>query len=107
MFGLFFAMFGPVCAGILRIDGKNKMFYLVGLLLMGVGVFSSMSSGPWLAVLFAICFIALYFYRRYWKVALATVILMCVIVEIISNRHFYEVIDRFTFSGQTLGIAVD
>jgi hypothetical protein len=101
MYGLFFAMLGPVCAGILHIDGKNRTFYFVGLLLMCVGVFSSMSSGPWLATLLAVCFIALYSYRRYWKVALVTIILMCVTVEIISNRHFYEVIDRFTFSGQT------
>ncbi len=101
MYGLFFAMFGPVCAGVLHSVSKNKTLYLAGLLLMGVGVFSSMSAGPWLAVLSAVCFIALYFYRRHWKIVVSIAILMCAMVEIISNRHFYEVIDRFTFSGQT------
>ncbi len=101
MFGLFFAMFGPVCVGILRSAKKYKTLFWIGLGLMGVGVFSSMSAGPGVAVLFAVCFIALYFYRRYWKVVLVTVILMCAMVEVISNRHFYEVVDRFTFSGKT------
>ncbi len=101
MFGLFFAMFGPVCAGVLRSVSKHKMLYLVGLLLMILGVFSSMSAGPWLAALLAVCFIALYSYRKHWRLAVATIILICVTLEVISNRHFYEVIDRFTFSGQT------
>ncbi|MCK4789836.1 MAG: O-antigen ligase family protein [Desulfobacteraceae bacterium] len=99
MFGLFFAMFGPVCAGLLRNVKKYKMLYWIGLGLMGLGIFSSMSAGPVLVALFAISFISIYRWRRHWRLITAAVILMCVCVEIISNRHFYEVIDRFTFSG--------
>jgi hypothetical protein len=101
MYGLFFAMLGPACAGGLRNINKNKTLYLVGLLLIGVGVFSSMSSGPWMALLFAVCFISLYFYRRYWKTVLITIILMCAIVEIISNRHFYDVLGGFALDPGT------
>lgn len=101
MFGLFFAMFGPVCVGILGSVRKYRALYWIGLGLMGVGIFSSMSAGPWLAVLLAILFIILYFYRRYWKIAVTMAVVMCGTVEIISNRHFYEVIDHFTFSGST------
>lgn len=101
MYGLFFAMFGPVCAGILGNMKKYKTLCWIGLGLMGVGVFSSMSSGPWLAVFVTIPFIAFFRYRRYWKLAAITVLIMCSTVEIISNRHFYEVIDRFTLNPGT------
>lgn len=101
MYGLFFAMFGPVCAGLFRHIRKNKLVYAAGAGLMGLGVFSSMSAGPWLALAMAIPFICLWRWRKRWKLIVATVIIMCTTVEIISNRHFYEVIDRFTFSGYT------
>lgn len=101
MYGLFFAMFGPVCAGLLRHVRKDKFAYTVGAGLMGVGVLCSLSAGPVLGAILAILFIALYFYKRYWKIALVIVILMCGMVEIISDRHFYEAVDRFTFSKQT------
>ena len=40
MYGLFFAMFGPLCAGILCKVKKSKTLYWLGLGLMGVGIFS-------------------------------------------------------------------
>lgn len=101
MYGLFFAMFGPICAGLFRHIRKNKLVYAIGVGLMAVGVLSSVSAGPWLAALLSILFIALYFYRRYWRIALLLAMLMCGMVEIISDRHFYEEIDRFAFSKGT------
>ena len=101
MYGLFFSMFGPICAGLLRHVRKGKLLCAIGLGLMGVGVVSSVSAGPCLGALLAILFIILYFYRRYWRIALLLAILMLGIVEIIGSRHFYKQIDRFTFSGRT------
>ncbi len=101
MFGLFFAMFGPMCAGLLKEKKGNKILYSLGITLMGIGVFSSMSSGPFLAALLAAIFIAFYHYRRYWRIALTIIILMCSIVEIISNRHFYDILGQFTFDAGT------
>ena len=101
MYGLFFAMFGPVCVGILGHVKKHKLFYWVGLGLMCLGLFSCLSSGPALAAMLSIGFLAFYRFRRYWKAALITVVIMCGIVEIVSNRHFYDVIDRFTLSSST------
>lgn len=100
MFGLFFAMLGPMCAGILH-NVKRRGVYKIGLLLMGVGVFSSMSSGPFLAGLLAVLFIVFYRWHRHWKTLLVVIVLMCACIEVVSNRHFYDVLGRFTFSAQT------
>ncbi|MCK4791748.1 MAG: hypothetical protein KAV87_48900 [Desulfobacteraceae bacterium] len=101
MYGLFFAIFGPICAGILAHVKKYKTLCWTGLGLMGVGVFSSMSSGPWLATLLAVPFIAFYRWRKHWKPVVIIIIVMCGFVEIISNMHFYDVLSRYTFSLQT------
>lgn len=101
MFGLYFAMLGPVCVGLWPSIKKHKLLYVAAILLMGIGVVSSMSSGPWLAVLVAIAFIVFYRFRRSWKIWIAIIIFLCAMIEIVSNRHFYEVIDRLTLSSKT------
>jgi hypothetical protein len=100
MYGLFFAMLGPACAGLLQ-NTREKIMCWLGLALMGLGVFSSVSSGPVLAAGMAIGFIIFFPWRQQWKVALTVVVLMCASVEIISNRHFYDVLGDFTYSSQT------
>ena len=101
MYGLFFAMLGPVCAGILHNAKKYKTLYWLGLSLMGVGIFSSMSSGPMLAGLLSISFIAFYRWRKHWKLVIMIVVIVCGSVEIMSNRHFYDVLGGFTFNPRT------
>jgi hypothetical protein len=101
MFGLYFAMLGPVCTGLWHSIRKNRRLYTIAIGLMALGIFSSMSSGPILAALLAIVFIAFYRFRQYWKIVVAVVILMCGSVEIISNRHFYDVLGKFTFDSRT------
>ena len=101
MFGLYFAMFGPVCAGLWYSIRKNRWLYTVALSLMALGVFSSMSSGPILVAILTILFILFYRFRQYWKIAAAIVIFMCGSVEILSNRHFYDVLGGFTLDPAT------
>lgn len=101
MYGLFFAMFGPVCVGLLRQPRPKRPTYYAGLAVMGVGVFASLSSGPMFASMLAVSFILFYRYRKFWKLAVGTVVTMCLIVEVASNRHFYDVIGPFTFSAST------
>lgn len=101
MFGLLFATFGPACAGLLRNVGGSARAWWVALLLMGVGVFSSMSSGPLLTLMMAIAFMAFYRYRIYRWTVIGLITLMCLAMEVASNRHFYNVIDRFTFNAGT------
>ena len=101
MFGLFFAMFGPVCAGILHNGKKYKALYWLSIGLMGVGIFSSMSSGPMLAAMLSILFLVFYRWRKYWKLIAIIIIVMCGSVEVISNRHFYDVLGGLTLSPAT------
>jgi hypothetical protein len=96
--GVFFAMAGGVCVGLLKNTRKRIWLYWLGIGLASLGVFSSMSSGALLAAQATIFFIVFYRYRRYWKQAVIMVLIMCAIVEVVSNRHFFEVADRFTFS---------
>jgi len=98
MFGLLFAMLGPICAGLLCSFRTNKVASTIGIALMGLGVFSSMSSGPFLAAILATSFLLFYHFRRNWKTVSIVLILMCGSVETISNRHFYDVLGGYTFS---------
>jgi MFS family permease len=100
MYGLFFAMVGPACAGLLR-EVKDRTMYWMGLGFAGVGIFASMSGGPILAGLAALSFILFFPWRQYWRTAVVAVVIACASVEIISNRHFYDVLGRFTFSSET------
>lgn len=102
MFGLFFAMLGPSCFGLLKTVKKDKkpiLYIALGFALLGA--MSSMSSGPWMAMTFSLAFMLFYKYRKNWKIVLWCFILGCIAVETISNRHFYDVLGRFTFSSST------
>lgn len=100
MYGLFFAMLGPACAGLLR-NVRDRTVYGIGLALMGLGVFASVSSGPVLGAVLALLFILFFPWRRHWRMAVTMIVILCASVEIISNRHFYDVLGDFTFSSQT------
>lgn len=101
MFGLYFAMLGPVCTALFATAGKNKWFYGFALVLMAVGVFSSMSSGPFLSAMLSAAFIAAFSFRRFWKPIVLMLVVACGMVEVISNRHFYDVLGGFTFNPKT------
>jgi hypothetical protein len=98
MFGLFFSMLGPMCVGLFGQGKKHWLLYMIGIGFMCIGLFSCLSSGPALSVLCAIAFLAYYRFRKTWKAVTVMIIVMCALIEVTSNRHFFEVIDRFTLS---------
>lgn len=97
-FGVFCAMMGAVSMGLFKSVKKNAFIYSLPVALLFLGAFSSMSSGAQFAIIGGVLFIVFYRYRYYWKQAIIGIILMCSMVEIISNRHFYDVVDRFAFN---------
>ncbi len=80
---------------------KERDKLIVALACMFLGVISSMSSGPLLALMVTIPFLLAYRYRSHWKIGILIIVMGCTFIEIISNRHFWETIDRFTFSSKT------
>jgi len=99
--GPFCAMVGVLSAGLFGNIKKNKPFYLIVVVLVFLGAFSSMSSGALVTMIGGFGFIAFYRYRHYWKTAVVGIVIMCCLVEVISNRHFYDVIDRVAFQSST------
>jgi hypothetical protein len=100
-YGVYCGMVGGLCMGLVKSENKKSLLYKILIFLIFTGAFWSMSGGGLLTMVVAIGFICFYRFRRKWKVGIAAIILMCVLVEIISNRHFYSVIDRFTFNSAT------
>jgi hypothetical protein len=96
-FGVFCGMVGAVCMGLVKAVRSKAFLYTILVVLIFLGAVASMSSGGLLAVVAALGFIGFYRFRRQWKAGIIGIIIMCGLVEIISNRHFYNVIDRFTF----------
>jgi len=101
LFGLFFSTLGPVCIGLLLVSKRLRFQHICGILLTIVGVISSVSSGPILGVLLSYLFIMFYHYRRHWKAVTTIIIICCLIIEVLSNRHFYDVLGGLTLSPQT------
>ena len=101
MFGLFFSMLGPLCAGLFSYGKEHHYLYWIGMGFMCLGLFSCLSSGPAFGALCAIAFMVFYRFRQHWKVMIVMLVIMCAVIEVISDRHFFEVIDRFTLNSAT------
>ncbi len=101
-FGMFFAALSPLSLTLIK-QKKGWPLYLIipGFILLLLGLISSMSSGPLFSIFTALSFVAFYPYRRFWKLGLAGFIFLCIFIELYSNRHFYDVLTRFAFSGET------
>jgi hypothetical protein len=101
MMGLYFASMGAACVGVLGFIKSNKWIAVVAAMLMGVGAASSNSSGPILACILVAAFLCFYRWRHEWRLALTIAVMGCGIVEIVSNRHFYDVLGGFTLDPMT------
>jgi len=101
MFGFFFAMFVPIIAGLLVNMKRNLLILIAGLGLMCMGLFSSMSSSPFLSGFLSIVFLFFYRFRRYTKQVIVIAVLLCLSIEIVSNRHFYDLLGAFTMNPGT------
>jgi hypothetical protein len=99
--GMALAMLGAICTGLIAESGNNRIFYLVGLVIFGVGVFFTLSSGPYLSAILSVGFMMIYRIRYHWRKIVTILVIALLFVEIVSDRHFYSVADRFTFSTTT------
>ncbi|WP_166260754.1 hypothetical protein [Marinobacter salicampi] len=80
---------------------RFKFFHTISILAALLAALSSMSSGPWLAVLLVIA-LQVYFYKPHLiRPSLILGLIAIIALEIASNRHFYELIDRLALDSQT------
>jgi hypothetical protein len=103
MFGLFFAIAGPWCLGLWGyVTKRGKLWVAVSAVVMLLGLLSSMSSGPQLALVGILATLVLYRARRYWKLFLVAIICCILLVEMLSNRRWYYVFASYLcFSAET------
>ena len=91
LFGCGFAIFLPLIFYLRREKGwRNAAYVLSGLALLGA--LSSMSSGPWVMVMVVVTFLAIEERKHWFKPMLKLFVLGCLLIEVISNRHFYHVL---------------
>ena len=100
-FGLFFAAVVPLCIGLWHQRVWSKGFLVFCVCCCMAGLISSWSSGPILAMYFAIMFLCCYPIRRMWPLLLVAGFAMIVLVDNLSNRRWYEVPTRFLLSSST------
>lgn len=79
----------------------KKLSFLLALLAAVIAALTSLSSGPWIAM-FAMFAINIFFYRpTLIKPAIRLLLLAIILVELVSNRHFYNLIDHLALDSQT------
>jgi len=66
-----------------------------------VACLTSLSSGPWLGLLVFWSITVFYYYPRLIKPALILLLLLIISIELLSNRHFYNLIDYFAIDKRT------
>jgi hypothetical protein len=92
MFGAWFAMFLPLVYW-LRHEHSNwhNLAYWVSAAAI-LGAISSMSSGPIMMAVIAACCLFMEHHKRWVKPLLYMFILASILIEVLSNRHFYHVL---------------
>ena len=91
-FGQFFSVILAWCMGAWFYLKKQRAVLTVGLAFLGMGMLSSMSSGPMLVIALSVPIVCLYPMRKNWMLFMAIAVAGCVAIEILSNRHWYEVV---------------
>lgn len=101
-FGLFFSVLFALCAGLGESAGWSRQRKMTLLVIMTLGVFSSMSSAPLFAIIITLFFMAMYPYRKYWLYLSMVAIAFVAAIELYSNRHVPHVLGRVAFSSENV-----
>lgn len=87
--------------GIARKHVRQWKVTYAALFVGGLGIFSSLSSGPIAGAFIFMVLTAYYYQPSLIRPSLWGFIGLCVFLEVASNRHFYELVDYFAMSGTT------
>ncbi|MHC4158585.1 MAG: O-antigen ligase family protein [Planctomycetota bacterium] len=92
LFGCCFAMFLPLIYCLRYEQSYRRLLAYVISAIIAAGCLSSMSSGPWLMLVVVIFCMAMERKKHWVKPLLILFALLCIGVEIISNRPFYHAV---------------
>jgi hypothetical protein len=96
LFGLSFASLVPII-WMLRHEPLPWGKWAYPLTFLAIcGVAATISSGPYLALIVVIGCLSLEYAKSLVKPLIVVFIILCMVVEVISNRHFYHVLADFT-----------
>lgn len=94
-FGAGFALFIPLVYWLRHERGYWNKLALVLVFLLMLGTLSSMSSGPWMMVIIIIGCLILEHYKYLVKPLITFTIFSCFLIDVVSNRQFYDVLVRY------------
>lgn len=99
-FGMFFTPLLALSLVLHRRD-TDLMRTLAVLMVLSLGVVSSMSTAPFLAFVVTAAIIAFFPFRKYTIAAIGIMIASIAFLEYYSDRHFYEVMTRLAMEAST------
>jgi len=80
---------------------KKRLFWLAGVFGSIIGAFTTLSSGPMIATVLLLGFNAVYFKPSIIQPTIKGILMLMLGVEILSNRHFYHLIDYLSLDKAT------
>jgi len=102
MYGLYYSILTPTCcAVVLCVKGHKKTIYTLLLIAMVFSGLACMSSGPMLAMAVSALVLCCYRFRGHWRPVVYFFLAFCIIAEIVSNRHFYDILGSLTLNPET------
>lgn len=102
MLGLYFTAMLPLVWALRNEPPPWRLYARVAAIACIGGLASTLSSGPYTAMIVTLACMSLERAKHLVKPLLICVISLCVIIEIVSNRHFYDVLsDRLALNSTT------
>ena len=106
-FGLFLEGIVILCLGLWYQQIWSRKSIIICFVIIIFGVFSSMSSAPYFALIVSFFVLACFPFRRYRLLLLIFGLASIIFLEQYSNRHWYNVFDRIAFSSRTANYRIE
>lgn len=106
-FGLFLAGISILCFGLWYQHMWSHRSIIICFIVLFFGVLSSMSSAPYFSIAVSLMIFAIFPLRRYKSALLIFGLASIIFLEFYSDRHWYNVFDRFAYSGRTANYRIE
>jgi hypothetical protein len=100
-FGVAMCILCVMQVALLNVAKERRLTIFSGIIGSTLGVLSSLSSGPWLMFFIFLFLFFFYKFKSLIRPSIWLAIFSIIAIEILSNRHFYHLIDYFTLDKAT------